>query len=79
MKSKILSMLLLAAVIVGSLFASNDIAIIKESSLMTKIFLGFFAAIILLQIIPGVLLFCGLMKGLFSREAKSQEIKEEKV
>lgn len=76
MKSKVLSIALLAAVIFGSLFASSDIAIIKESSLMTKLFLGFFATIVLLQIIPGVLLFAGLMKGIFASDVKAQDVKE---
>lgn len=75
MKNKVLSVGLLILVICGTLFAASDLSVIKESSLMTKLFLGFFAAIILLQIIPGVLLFSGLIKGIFTREAKPQDLK----
>jgi hypothetical protein len=75
MKNKIFQVVLLAVVICGSLFASGNIAFFRESSLMTKLFLGFFAAIILLQIIPGVLLFSGLIKGIFTREANPQNLK----
>ncbi|MEJ2200885.1 MAG: hypothetical protein P8X63_07715 [Desulfuromonadaceae bacterium] len=75
MKTKIFSVGLLILVICGTLYATSDLAVIKESSLMTKLFLGFFAAIILLQIIPGVLLFSGLIKGIFTREANPQNLK----
>ncbi|MEJ2199482.1 MAG: hypothetical protein P8X63_00480 [Desulfuromonadaceae bacterium] len=74
MKNKIFQVVLLAVVICGSLFASGNIAFFRESSLMTKLFLGFFAAIILLQIIPGVLLFSSLIKGVFGGKEKARDM-----
>lgn len=37
-----------------------------ESSLMMWLFLGFLALVVVLQMLPGVTLFIGMIKGLFS-------------
>lgn len=34
-------------------------------------FIGFFALIVVVQLVPAMMLFVGLVKGLFSRQAKT--------
>ncbi len=41
-------------------------------SLLTMLFLGLFAIIVVFQMIPATILFVGLMKGLFSKEATNE-------
>lgn len=40
------------------------------SSLFVILFLGFGALIVVCQLIPGLMLFCSMMKGLFGKAAK---------
>lgn len=42
-----------------------------DNSLLVKIFLAFAAIIIVFQLIPGIVLFGSMLKGIFSREVKS--------
>lgn len=44
-----------------------------ESSLLIVLFVGFFALIIVLQLVPACLLFIGLLKGLLFQEPKTDE------
>ena len=46
----------------------------QGSSLLLMLFVGFFALIIVFQMVPAVLLFVGMLKGLFSREPKAEKI-----
>ncbi len=41
-----------------------------ELSFMTVLFMGFGALIIVFQLVPGVILFVGMLKGLFSPSEK---------
>jgi len=40
----------------------------QGGSLLLTLFIGFFALIVVFQLVPAVLLFIGIIKGLFSRE-----------
>lgn len=62
--------------IIAVLGATTSLAIAGEgaetngSSLLVILFLGFGALIIVCQLIPGLVLFCSMIKGLFSRSVK---------
>lgn len=43
----------------------------EGSSLVVKIFLGFFALIVATQLIPGLIMLASLLKGLFSKSSDS--------
>ncbi len=43
------------------------------SSLLVILFLGVGAFIVICQLIPGVMLFCSMMKGLFGKEEERKE------
>ena len=45
----------------------------QGGSLLLTLFIGFFALIIVFQLVPACLLFVGMLKGLFSREHKTEE------
>jgi hypothetical protein len=42
-------------------------------SFLLTLFIGFFALLIVFQLIPAVLLFAGLLKGLFVRDHKAEK------
>jgi hypothetical protein len=42
----------------------------EESSLLVTLFLSFGAMIIVFQLIPSLILFCSMLKGLFTKPAK---------
>ena len=44
-----------------------------ELSFMTVLFMGFGAMIIVFQLVPGVILFAGMLKGIFSPAEKKSE------
>ncbi len=44
-----------------------------ELSFMTILFMGFGAVIIVFQLVPGVILFAGMLKGIFSPADKKRE------
>lgn len=43
-----------------------------EGGFLLFVFLGFFALIILFQLIPGLAMFWGIMKGVFSNPSKGE-------
>ncbi|MCW8860617.1 MAG: hypothetical protein OQK97_13055 [Deltaproteobacteria bacterium] len=45
----------------------------QGGSLLLTLFLGFFALIVVFQLVPACILFVGMLKGLFAREQKSEE------
>ena len=45
----------------------------QGSSFLLTLFIGFFALIIVFQLVPAVLLFVGMIKGLFAREHKAEK------
>lgn len=44
----------------------------EAPGILTYLFVGFFALIILTQLAPAMVLFFGLVKGLFSRQEKTE-------
>lgn len=45
-------------------------------NLLTLLFLGFCATIVVFQLVPATILFVGMMRGLFSKRASTQEAKD---
>ena len=45
----------------------------EGGSFLLTLFIGFFALIIVFQLVPAVLLFAGMLKGLFVREHKAEK------
>ncbi len=43
----------------------------QGGSLLLTLFIGFFALIVVFQLVPACILFIGMLRGLFSRELKS--------
>jgi hypothetical protein len=41
------------------------------AGILTYFFVGFFALIVVSQLVPAVILFIGMLKGVFTRNAKS--------
>lgn len=72
MKSLICNFVALLFCISTTAYAA--VAPVEEgSSLLVILFVGFFALIIVLQLVPACLLFIGMIKGLLFHETKSGE------
>jgi small-conductance mechanosensitive channel len=56
----------------ASVTFAADTASKGSSSLLLTLFLGFFALIVVFQLVPAALLFCGMVKGLFSRQKEEK-------
>lgn len=67
-----LCFLFVSSVCTSIVFAA-DAAADGNSSLLLTLFLGFFALIVVFQLVPAVLLFSGMVKGLFSGQNKEKE------
>ena len=76
---KILSIVIVALVAAGTFFLPMVAGMDKGSSIMTKLFLGFFGAIIAIQIVPGLMLFGVIVKGLFNLGHKNTELEARKT
>ena len=72
MKKAIINSLIILAGLSTSAFAAAETAG-QGSNFLLTLFIGFFALIIVCQLVPAVLLFTGMLKGLFSREHKAQK------
>lgn len=46
-----------------------------EGSLLVSLFLGFFAVIIVFQLVPAVLMLVGILRGLFGRDREAVKAK----
>ncbi len=44
-----------------------------EGNLLLSLFIGFFALIVVFQLVPAVILFVGMVKGLASKDSKKVE------
>lgn len=49
----------------------------KEPGLLVYLFAGFFAVIIITQLVPATILLFGMLKGIFSSDSKSTTVKSE--
>ena len=72
MKKLILNSLIALSCFSSSAFAAAE-ASPEGGSFLLTLFIGFFALIIVFQLIPAVLLFAGMLKGLFVREHKAEK------
>ena len=57
--------------------AASD-SIVKGSSILLILFLGFFALIIVFQFIPGLVLFFSMLKGLFKAAPEKEHATDDK-
>jgi len=57
--------------------AASD-GIVKGSSILLILFLGFFALIIVFQFIPGLVLFFSMLKGLFKAAPEKEHAPDDK-
>jgi hypothetical protein len=71
-QAKIASSLIIALVVVGTAFVSNIGGVAQGNSVMTKLFLVFFGAIIALQVIPGLVLIGAMIKGIVTINKREQ-------
>ena len=46
-----------------------------EGSLLVSLFLGFFAIIIVFQLVPATLMMVGVLRGLFGRDREAVKVK----
>ena len=72
MKNAIRNSLIVLASLSTTAYAAAEAGDQGGSFLLT-LFIGFFALIIVFQLVPAVLLFTGMLKGLFSREHKAEK------
>ncbi len=71
MKSIVINTLLLLACFASSSFAAESSP--EGGSFLLTLFIGFFALIVVFQLVPAVILFFGMLKGLFAREQKVEK------
>jgi len=72
MKRAIRNSLILLSGLSSISYAASEVQVGGDSFLLT-LFVGFFALIIVLQLIPALMLFAGLLKGLFVRNPKAEK------
>jgi len=53
-------------------------AVVKGTSILIILFLGFVALIVVFQFIPGLVLFLSMLKGVFTTSPKKVSVTEEK-
>ncbi|MFA5514997.1 MAG: hypothetical protein WDA20_01800 [Desulfuromonadales bacterium] len=67
MKAKIVNSLIVGLVVIGTVFLGPMVAADGSGNLMPTLFLGFFAVIIALQVVPALLLFGAMLREIFRR------------
>lgn len=70
---KVASWSIVAVVLAGTLLISGIADVSEESGVMAKIFLFFLGAVIVVQVIPGLMLFGAMLKGLYSMISKKSK------
>lgn len=65
LKGKVLNVLIVALVLTGTALVAGIGDVSQGSSIMVRLFLGFLGAIIAIQIIPCLILFGAMVKGVF--------------
>ncbi len=71
MKNTLRNTLIALITFSSSAYAATEGA--GEGSLLLSLFIGFFALIVVFQLVPAVILFVGLVRGLFSKDSKKVE------
>ena len=72
MKNTLRNTLIALITFSSSAFASSNNSA-GEGSLLLSLFIGFFALIVVFQLVPAVILFVGMVKGLARKESKKVE------
>jgi len=63
------ALLLVVPTVVSAAAATTD----KGGSLLLTLFIGFFALIVVFQLVPACLLFVGILKGLFTKKQTAEQ------
>ncbi|MBJ6750869.1 hypothetical protein [Geomonas anaerohicana] len=74
LSGKVTSWSIIGVVVAGTLLISGIADISEGSGLMAKIFLLFIGAIIVVQVIPGVMLFGAMLKGIYGLFGKKVKV-----
>ena len=75
--SKAASWSIVALVAAGTLLISGVADVSEGSGVMAKMFLFFLGAVIVVQVIPGLMLFGAMLKGLYSMFSKKVKMPAE--
>jgi len=67
---KVASWSIVGLVLAGTLLISGVADVSEGSGVMAKIFLFFLGAVIVVQVIPGLMLFSAMLKGIYSMFGK---------
>ena len=67
---KIMSLSSLGLLLAGSSVYAAEVSGAGEGSLLLSLFIGFFALIIVFQLVPATLMLIGMLRGIFSRDQK---------
>lgn len=65
---------IIALVAAGTLLISGVADVSEGSGVMAKIFLFFLGAVIVVQVIPGLMLFSAMVKGIYSLFSKKAKV-----
>jgi hypothetical protein len=68
---KVASLSIVGLVLVGTLLISGIADLSPGSSMMTRVFFFFLGAVIVVQVIPGLMLFGAMLKAIMSLFAKT--------
>ncbi|MBJ6799602.1 hypothetical protein [Geomonas propionica] len=74
LSGKVTSWSIIGVVVAGTLLISGIADVSEGSGLMAKIFLLFIGAIIVVQVIPGIMLFSAMLKGIYSLFGKKVKV-----
>lgn len=72
--SKVTSWSIIGLVLAGTLLISGIADVSEGSGMMAKIFLVFLAAVIVVQVIPGLMLFSAMLKGIYAMFGKKAKV-----
>ena len=65
--------LICIATMVSTVVAATAAPADRGGSMLLTLFIGFFALIVVFQLVPACLLFVGIVKGLFSRKQGAEQ------
>lgn len=74
LSGKVTSWSIIGVVLAGTLLISGIADVSEGSGMMAKIFLFFIGAIIVVQVIPGVMLFGAMLKGIYGLFGKKVKV-----
>ena len=75
--AKVISYSIVAVVVAGALLISGIAEIPAQSGIMAKIFMLFLSAVIMVQVVPGVMLLAAMFKGVYSAFGKMAKVRVE--